>query len=147
VETTNEVLYIDTPQPDGSVLRQVATRWRNPTDRNIELLLHVGGLDLPLGRPPANFFEASGGKVKYLVPALGEALIPRAFDTAIRDVRDGLCVGGLAPALVRLGGSDASPPVHPAISGFTRVRPVHTDPGGGGGDDDELIRLARGAKR
>jgi hypothetical protein len=69
---------------------QSFTTWVNPTDRDVVLDLHTGA-------SPQNL----SGRVRYIVPANGEQIVPAEFDLGIHDTRDGVIVGGLGPQLRR----------------------------------------------
>jgi hypothetical protein len=107
----NEIEFIE--ETDGeTTVRRPATRWRNPTANEIRLPIFRGS-PRP-GRVPRTEEERTGIHV-YTVPAGGEALIPRDYDRAVQDVRQGVVMGGLGMRLQRVDPSKVPPALHPSI--------------------------------
>ena len=129
----------------GTVMR-ACTWWWNPLEHDVVLTLNLGwprGEGPPYGRPPANDYEKTG-RVIFRIPAQGQAAIPSEFDTAIQQVRDGQIVGGLAPQLSRMSGSEPAPQLHPAMRGHTLVQPLPVGPESAEASavDQQLLRLS-----
>lgn len=80
--------------------RFARSTWKNPTQ-------HVQRFEIfeNSGLPPTRI-EIKPGEIDDTIPSI--------YDNAIRTVRDGVVVGGLAPLLVKVG--ETAIPVHAAIS-------------------------------
>ena len=90
-----------------------ATRWKNSTKQTVRFTLNIATAHWNDRRskmiPP---------EVREVVIEPGqECVLPASYDPAIQRMRDGQCVSGLAPSLVKMVDGVASPaPIHPALT-------------------------------
>lgn len=79
--------------------------WKNESDKVVKLRLLTDARD---GK------KQQGFKFKHVVIPPGETVeLPCEFDRAIRDVRDGVIVGGQCPWLTKV--NDVEFPMHPSL--------------------------------
>lgn len=96
------------------------TIWRNPLDHDVVLDLHVGTKPSPVFNSegkrirPDLTWEERNGVHRYVIKAGHTRAIPKEFDKAIQDVRNGVIVGGLGPRLERVGDQER-PKLHPSL--------------------------------
>lgn len=74
---------------------QTFTTWFNPTDHDMVV-------DPWVGATPDN----PSGRVRFMFPKGEKTIVPSEFDAAIHQVHNGQVIGGGAPLLQRVGGSD-----------------------------------------
>ena len=111
--------YLETQEPDGSIRRVPATRWRNPTGSPMRVVVIAAE-----ARPRASeqTDRAADGRpwapqhrITYVIPGGGECLIPREHDNAVQQIRDNRVVGGLAPNAIRMSQGEPPAKIHPAL--------------------------------
>lgn len=129
--------YYEEDIGNGGTIRHEATRWRNASLDVVRFEIHIRGPSYADRTTEEGLVERRGIRPRKTKPVVlkpgEETLLPRAWDRAVQDVRDGHVVGGLAPQLVRVGADDAAP-IHPSLVADAARRE---------GADDRLLERAR----
>lgn len=89
MDNSKEVLSHEELQRWEYLCSTKGTRWNNPLDTPQRVKLIFG--------------NDNRNEVTVTIPARGAAVIPKMFDYAVHRVHHGVCIGGMAPLLVKQG--------------------------------------------